>query len=63
MHKRSKRNRPALRVRYSKEEIMKAPGDLEAQGLIYSKLCPDGEVRYFAIDASLKLQSGKKTLN
>jgi hypothetical protein len=56
MRRQSKNKQPPRRVRYSKKQIMEALRSLEAEGRVYSKLCPDGKVRFFATEsAALKL--------
>jgi hypothetical protein len=64
MHKRSNSNSPGGLSSYRKKRIMEALRALEAKGLIYSKLCPDGKVRFFAGNrAALKQPPGSKELN
>jgi hypothetical protein len=43
---------------------MEALRSLEAEGRVYSKLCPDGKVRFFATEsAAIKLPPGSDKLN
>lgn len=64
MRKQSKSKQPSRRVRYSNKQIMEALRSLEAEGRVYSKLCPDGKVRFFATEsAALKLPPGSDKLN
>lgn len=61
MRKQSKSRQPPQRVRYSNQQIMEALRSLEAEGRVYSKLCPDGKVRFFATkSAALKTPTGKR---
>ena len=64
MGKKSKSRQPPPRVRYSNEQIMEALRSLEAEGRLYSKLCPDGKVRFFATESAvLKHPPGSDKLN
>ncbi len=64
MRKHSKSRQPPQRVRYSNQQIIAALRSLEAEGRVYSKLCPDGKVRFFATEpAPLKLLPGSDELN
>jgi hypothetical protein len=51
MRKQSKSRQPPQRVRYSNKQITEALRSLEAEGRVYSKLCPDGKVRFFATES------------
>jgi hypothetical protein len=64
MRKQSKSRQPSQRVRYSDQQIMEVLRSLEAEGRVYSKLCADGKVRFFATEsAALKLPPGSDKLN
>jgi hypothetical protein len=59
MRKHSKSRQLPQRVRYSNKQITEALRSIEAEGRVYSKLCPDGKVRFFATEsAALKLSPG-----
>ena len=64
MRKQSKSRQHPQRVRRSNQQITEALRSLEAEGRVYSKLCPDGKVRFFATEsAALKLPPGSDRLN